>query len=202
MQRARPECAAERRKKLLTRWLGVTRHSICHPFPPHYHNLRPSPALRPRTHTMPSLPFLFKPAPAAPGLALTRDHGLVLLVAAANVLVCNFWMAFRVGAARKQHGVSYPNMVGPDAFNCVMRGHLNSLEQQPAALALLILASAVCPRFAAAAGAVWVVGRVFYFLGYSTGEPAKRMWGAWSHFGTLAEIFIIVKVGLKLVTRG
>ena len=93
-------------------------------------------------------------------------------------------------------------MTGPDAFHCVMRGHQNTIENQPAALALLILAGAVCPRFAAAAGAVWVVGRVCYFIGYSTGEPSKRMWGAWSHFGTLAQLFVIVKVGLKLVTRG
>ena len=36
---------------------------------------------------MPSLPFLFAKAAAPAALALTKDHGLVLLVAVANVLV-------------------------------------------------------------------------------------------------------------------
>lgn len=150
---------------------------------------------------MPSLPFLFKSAPA-PAATLTRDHGLVLLVAAANVLVCNFWMAFRVVKARKRHGVKYPAMTGPPAFDCVMRGHLNTLENQPAALALLILSGAVCPRFAAAAGAVWVAGRVAYFMGYESGDPQKRLRGAWSHLGVFAQLFIIIKVGAGLVLRG
>lgn len=148
---------------------------------------------------MPSLPFLFKSAPAPAPLALTRDHGLVLLVAAANVLVCQFYMSFRVVKARKQAKVAYPAMTGPPAFECVLRGHLNTLENQPAALALLILAGAVCPRAAAVAGAVWVVGRIVYFNGYATGDPEKRMYGAWNHFGTLAQLVIVVKAGLGLV---
>jgi glutathione S-transferase len=108
-------------------------------------------------------------------------------------------MGVRVGKARKAHGVTYPAMSGPDAFNCVVRGHLNTLENQPAALTLLLLAALFKPCGSAMAGAVWVVGRVVYFLGYSSGRPAARAKGAFNHFGQLAQMWIVVAGAVKLL---
>ena len=59
------------------------------------------------------------------------------------------------------------------------RGHQNTLEQLPVFFALLILGGLKTPLLAATLGALFVVGRVLYFLGYSTGDPKKRMRGGW-----------------------
>ena len=42
------------------------------------------------------------PGAAPAPLALTRDQGAVLLVAVANVLLCNLYMSIRVGQARRR----------------------------------------------------------------------------------------------------
>lgn len=41
------------------------------------------------------------------------------------------------------------------------------------------------PRFAAAAGAVWVLGRFVYIASYASGDPAKRQRGAFQYLGLL-----------------
>jgi hypothetical protein len=60
--------------------------------------------------------------------------------------VQNGWMSFQVGAARKKYNVRYPTMYADkasnkdaDAFNCVQRGHQNTLENFPGFLALLLV---------------------------------------------------------------
>jgi uncharacterized MAPEG superfamily protein len=48
-------------------------------------------------------------------------------------------------------------------FNCVQRAHQNSLENYPQFLAMLTLAGVKYPITAAAAGAIYLAGRIFYF---------------------------------------
>jgi glutathione S-transferase len=52
-------------------------------------------------------------------------------------------------------------------FNCAQRAHYNFLENYPAALSGMLISGLVYPRYAAAAGALWVLGRVIYALGYT-----------------------------------
>ena len=113
-------------------------------------------------------------------------------------------MAVQVGKARKRHGVAYPNLYAPpggsgDAFNCVQRGHQNTLEAAPCHLALLIVAGLVHPVPAAAAGAVWLAGRVAYFSGYATGSPRARARGAFGHLGSLALLVIVARSDCALL---
>lgn len=63
------------------------------------------------------------------------------------------------------------------AFNCCQRAHANTLESLPYFLFALLHVGVVLPRTAATLGATWIVGRVLYTVGYSTGNPAKRQWG-------------------------
>ena len=90
-------------------------------------------------------------------------------------------------------------MTGPAAFLCVLRGHLNTLENQPAELVMLLLSGLVAPRAAAISGAVWVVGRFLYFEGYATGNPKNRMRGAFNSFALLYQVFVVARAGVKAV---
>lgn len=76
---------------------------------------------------------------------------------------------------------------------------MNTLENQPAALALLLLAALFKPCGSAIAGTVWIVGRIVYFLGYASGRPAARARGAFNHFGQLAQMYIVVAGAVKLL---
>lgn len=97
--------------------------------------------------------------------------------------------------------MKYPNLYAdkdncPDAdkrnkFNCVQRGHQNSLEIQPVFLALLILSGLCYPATAAALGASFLLGRVFYIKGYSTGDPARRI-----NPGTM--LYVVGLLGLQI----
>lgn len=112
---------------------------------------------------------------------LPKEYGYVIL---ALVVYCffNFWMSFQVGKARKQYKVPYPTMYATEAenknansFNCVQRGHQNSLEMMPTFFMLMIVGGIRHPLICASLGAVYIVSRYFYFTGYSTGDPQNRL---------------------------
>eukprot|EP00889_Picochlorum_renovo_P004032 jgi/Picre1/31062/NNA_006418.t1 len=94
------------------------------------------------------------------------------------------WMSVKVALARRTYGVSYPAMMaegddeGSKTFNCIQRSHQNTLETLPTAVALQMLMGLKFPITAACMGFAWSLGRIAYALGYSTGDPAKRMPGS------------------------
>lgn len=87
--------------------------------------------------------------------------------------------------ARKKYDVKYPtlyadektcpNEANRNAYNATQRGHQNSLEMLPTFLGLLTVAGLKHPVTASGFGVLWLVGRVCYFKGYSTGDPQKRI---------------------------
>ncbi|XP_034682454.1 microsomal glutathione S-transferase 3 [Vitis riparia] len=112
---------------------------------------------------------------------LPREYGYVVLVL---VFYCflNFFMAISVGKARKKYKVSLPNLYALESenkdaklFNCVQRGHQNSLEMMPVFFVLMILGGIGYPLTCAALGSLYIVSRYFYFTGYSTGNPENRL---------------------------
>ncbi|RVW61051.1 Microsomal glutathione S-transferase 3 [Vitis vinifera] len=112
---------------------------------------------------------------------LPREYGYVVLVL---VFYCflNFFMAISVGKARKKYKVSFPNLYALESenkdaklFNCVQRGHQNSLEMMPVFFVLMILGGIGYPLTCAALGSLYIVSRYFYFTGYSTGNPENRL---------------------------
>jgi glutathione S-transferase len=50
-------------------------------------------------------------------------------------------------------------------------------------LALLVVAGLKYPIAAALAGAIYLVGRIVYFAGYSCGDPQKRLRGSFMYLG-------------------
>ena len=79
-----------------------------------------------------------------------------------------FFLGTRVAAARGKFGVKHPAMTGNLDFERVVRVHLNTLEWLPVFLVPLWLFAAYLHDIAAAAlGLVWIVGRAWYYVGYS-----------------------------------
>ena len=117
---------------------------------------------------------------------LPTDYGYVIMTGIGAIFMV-MWKGFKVGQARKKYEVPYPDMYSKESkiFNCIQRAHQNTLENLPQFFFLLTMAGFSYPRLSAAAGWVWIVGRVLYALGYSTGEPEKRMKGVVGYLGLL-----------------
>jgi uncharacterized membrane protein YecN with MAPEG domain len=92
-----------------------------------------------------------------------------------------------VGRARAQYHLAAPATSGNEMFERYFRVHYNTLEQLIVFLpAILLFAAHVSERWAAALGAIYLVGRILYFRSY-TADPKKRELGfALSMLPTLA----------------
>ena len=92
-------------------------------------------------------------------------------------LVVYLWMGMNVGKARMKYKVPAPSMDGPVEFLSVERVQANTVEQFIIFLpALWLCAAFFSDRWAAAGGAVWIIGRIVYALGYYQ-SPDKRSAG-------------------------
>lgn len=110
-----------------------------------------------------------------------QSHAYVAIVTLLALLVY-FWMSLGVARARGKSGIAAPCMVGDPLLERAVRVQGNTLEWLPIFLPSLWL----CHLFwgpqdptgiiVAAIGAVWIVGRVLYALGYAQ-DPAKRSTG-------------------------
>ncbi len=79
-----------------------------------------------------------------------------------------FIFSARVGAARGRFGVKQPATTGHPDFERIFRAHINTLEWLPLFLVpLWLFAFYLNDVVAAAIGVTWIVGRAFYFVGYS-----------------------------------
>ncbi|XP_031492561.1 uncharacterized protein LOC116259083 [Nymphaea colorata] len=137
---------------------------------------------------------------------IPKEYGFVVLVFVFYTFF-NFWMAFQVGKARKRYKVPYPTLYAIESenkdaklFNCIQRGHQNSLEVMPVFFALLLLGGVRYPVAATALGILYTVGRYFYFSGYSTGVPDNRLTlGRLSFFALLGLMVCTVSFGVHLL---
>ncbi|SFN85153.1 glutathione S-transferase [Bradyrhizobium sp. Ghvi] len=85
-----------------------------------------------------------------------------------------FFTSINVSRSRSKTGVKVPAMSGHPDFERAFRIQMNTLEWMPIFLpALWLFAIYVSNAGAAAIGAVWIVGRIAYFIGYSQ-AAAKR----------------------------
>ncbi|WP_407193490.1 MAPEG family protein [Bradyrhizobium sp. STM 3566] len=85
-----------------------------------------------------------------------------------------FFTAINVSRSRDKTGVKVPAMSGHPDFERAFRIQMNTLEWMPILLpALWLFAIYISDAIAAGLGAVWIIGRVIYFIGYSQ-AAAKR----------------------------
>jgi uncharacterized membrane protein YecN with MAPEG domain len=123
-----------------------------------------------------------------------ESHAYVAVVTALALLVY-LWTVIGVGAARRKSGIKAPTMTGDPLLERAVRVQSNTLEWLPIFLPSLWL----CHLFwqpqdqtgiiVAAIGAVWIVGRILYALGYVV-DPRKREMGFLIQF--LASIVLLL----------
>ena len=103
---------------------------------------------------------------------------IVTLVA----LLVYFWMSLGVARARAKCGIDAPCMVGDPLLERAVRVQGNTLEWLPIYLPSLWLFHLFwTPQdptglITAGIGAVWIIGRIMYALGYVS-DPKKRSMG-------------------------
>ena len=85
-----------------------------------------------------------------------------------------FFTCMNVSRSRGKTGVKVPAVSGHPDFERAFRIQMNTLEWMPIFLpSLWLFAIYISDTIAAAIGAVWIIGRIVYFIGYSK-EAAKR----------------------------
>ncbi|KAG9066312.1 hypothetical protein KI688_001535 [Linnemannia hyalina] len=119
------------------------------------------------------------------------------------------FLGSRVGTYRKEAGVPLPTMYVEEAeakkdkkkmiFNCKQRVHQNTLEGFTSYMVTLMLAGARYPVAAPVLGLIWCAGRLAYSFGYTSGDPAKRVYGAWGHIGDLGLLGLNIKMAFDLI---
>ncbi|KAG1950521.1 microsomal glutathione S-transferase 3b [Pimephales promelas] len=111
------------------------------------------------------------------------------------------YLGLKVGAARKKYKIKYPSMYSDNepVFNCIQRAHQNTLEVYPQWLVFQTIAALEYPLVASVLGVIWVTSRFSYAWGYYTGDPVKRMRGAYGYIGLLGVILLSISVALKLL---
>jgi len=107
---------------------------------------------------------------------MQQSHALVAIVTLLSLLVY-VWMIFRIGGARRRTGIDAPAMTGDPELERHLRVQANTVEWLVIYLpSLWLFAIYWNDLFAAAAGAVWIIGRILYALGY-VADPGKREMG-------------------------
>ena len=123
--------------------------------------------------------------------------GLITVLA----LVVYFAITLNVGRARQQYKVPPPQVTGSPEFERALRVQQNTVEQMVFFLPLLWLFSIFLnPAWGAAFGALWVVGRVVYALGYYQAAENRLAGFAISQLAGLA-LLVGAVVGLSRLVR-
>ena len=109
-----------------------------------------------------------------------------------------FYMGINVGQMRIKHHVKAPATTGAPEFERAFRVQMNTLEHLPVFLPLLWLATVYfrsAPWAPAAAGLVWIVGRVLYMTGYMA-APEKREAGFVTAAVAELALFLLTVAGI------
>ncbi|KAI9902909.1 hypothetical protein N3K66_002261 [Trichothecium roseum] len=116
------------------------------------------------------------------------DRFAFVLATASSTFMVNYLHMFLTVKHRKASGLQYPiayatqeqaaKSPAAHAFNCAQRAHANFIENQPSFLGALLIYGLKNPTTAAILGATWVIGRIIYAIGYTSGGPQGRVFGS------------------------
>ncbi|KAK1410597.1 hypothetical protein QVD17_37134 [Tagetes erecta] len=137
---------------------------------------------------------------------LPKEYGYVILTLVAYYFL-NLYMQIQVGRARKKYNVLYPALYATEAdtkdykqFNCIQRGHQNSLESLSLFLVLMVVGGLKYPLICTGLGVGYTVIRYFYFTGYSSGDPKGRLpIGGFNALMLLGLVIVNIWFGVSLV---
>jgi len=115
-------------------------------------------------------------------------HSVVLIILLALLEFMAFGAA--VGYARKKYGVKAPATSGHEIFERHFRVHYNTMEQLVVFIpSIYFFAAYISSLWATILGAVFLVSRILYAVGYVK-DPAKREFGSvLGAVGTLIPFF-------------
>lgn len=122
--------------------------------------------------------------------------GIVIIIA----LFEFFAFGFAVARARGRYGCPAPATTGNEMFERYYRVQMNTLEQLVMFIPAVVLFGWVFdPRWAAALGLVWIIGRLVYFRSYVR-DPRTRALGfaltALPSLGMLGAALVGLVIGL------
>jgi uncharacterized membrane protein YecN with MAPEG domain len=104
-----------------------------------------------------------------------QPHAWVAIVTLV-ALLAYIWMGARVGGARRKSGIHAPAMTGDPELERHIRVQANTLEWLPIFLpALWLFAIYWNDRVATIVGAIWIVGRILYALGYARAADKREL---------------------------
>ncbi|EFN51007.1 hypothetical protein CHLNCDRAFT_141538 [Chlorella variabilis] len=115
-------------------------------------------------------------------IEIKGEHGYVFATVLWDILLHHFWMSTLVVNARKKYNINYPNLYAPpghkdrQVFDCIQY-----------------------PVSASIAGFVYLLGRIVYFLNYSSGRPQARYRGAFMHVAYIALLAMVVRFTIELL---
>ncbi len=110
------------------------------------------------------------------------------------------YFGFAVGSARSRYKIAAPAISGNEQFERYFRVHMNTLELLVVLIpALPLFAYYISTRGAAILGAVYLLGRFVYFVGYVK-DPSKRGLGYGLSFLPVA-ILLLGGLGAAIVQQ-
>ena len=114
------------------------------------------------------------------------------------VLVQYLLFGALVGRARGKYGVHAPATTGNEVFERYYRVQMNTLELMVVLLPAMWIAAAYWdPRWVAAAGAVYLIGRMVYLRAY-THDPASRALGFMLSVAPISVLLVAALIGAAL----
>jgi glutathione S-transferase len=110
------------------------------------------------------------------------------------------WFGWMVAKARRQFGIKPPATTGNEVFDRYFRVQMNTLEQLVMFLpALWMFAYFVSPIWAAALGAVFVIGRAIYAASYIRDPKSRALGFALTVLPTLLMLIGIVVWAVRAI---